>query len=180
MSDNNYIEVNGFSYSVYYSSDIIHSDLKDLKNSPVVGYHEDAIPGIILELSQNEGYRYNPEQMEKEVKQILLRNATPDGVMRVTKTEIASEAAELFSSYFVDQSHDSLAAYIRDTHSAEETLLVQVTTHSRLLTSAGKKEMTQILGMRETALTLLSLQQFKTEEEFRRKIQIFFDQNRPF
>ena len=40
--------------------------------------------------------------MEKEVRWILLRNATPDGVMRCSKTEIASPAAELFASYFTD------------------------------------------------------------------------------
>ena len=89
-------------FRLLFSIDITFSDLRDLKNLRITGYHEDAIPGIILELSQNEEYRSNPELMEKEVKQILLRNATPDGVMRCSKTEIASPAAELFASYFTD------------------------------------------------------------------------------
>ena len=42
------------------------------------------------------------EPAEKEVRQILLRNATPDGVMRCSRTEVAGRVVELFTSYFTD------------------------------------------------------------------------------
>ena len=51
--------------------------------------------------------------------------------------------------------------------------LIQVTTHSRLLTSSSKAELASKIGLPQTAITLLSLQQFKTEEECRKKLDVF-------
>eukprot|EP00090_Calanus_glacialis_P031123 TRINITY_DN5102_c0_g1_i8.p1 TRINITY_DN5102_c0_g1~~TRINITY_DN5102_c0_g1_i8.p1 ORF type:complete len:2193 (-),score=498.77 TRINITY_DN5102_c0_g1_i8:57-6239(-) len=136
-----------------------------------VGYHEDAIPGIVLELSQHEDC-IDEVVLEERCKERLLECATPDGVMRLTDTQLKDEAEDIFQTYFINQTHDSLAHYI---HALPEdgNSLVQVTTHSRLLTSSSKAEIAEMLGMSQTAISLLSLQQFKTEEEFRKKMNQF-------
>eukprot|EP00092_Neocalanus_flemingeri_P023314 GFUD01025278.1.p1 GENE.GFUD01025278.1~~GFUD01025278.1.p1 ORF type:complete len:2291 (+),score=510.26 GFUD01025278.1:413-6874(+) len=138
-----------------------------------VGYHEDAIPGIILELSQLEECK-DEETLEQRCKERLLECATPDGVMRLKDTKLKDQAEPIFQTYFVQQTHDSLPFYVQSLPK-EDKCLVQVTTHSRLLTSASKTELAGMLDMSQTAISLLSLQQFKTEEEFRKKINQFIE-----
>ena len=124
-----------------------------------------------MELSQLEECK-DEDILEQKCKERLLECATPDGVMRLTDTQLRDQSEDIFQTYFVDQTHDSLPHYIQALPK-EDNCLVQVTTHSRLLTSASKTEIADMLGMSQMAITLLSLQQFKTEEEFRKKINQF-------
>ena len=124
-----------------------------------------------MELSQLEECE-DEDILEEKCKERLLECVTPDGVMRLTDTKLREEAEDIFKTYFIEQTHDSLSHYIQ-TLPKQESCLVQVTTHSRLLTSASKSEIAETLGISQSAITLLSLQQFKTEEEFRKKINQF-------
>ena len=53
--------------------------------------------------------------------------------------------------------------------------LVKVTTHSRLLTTSSLSDLGRRIGASPDSITLLTLQQFKTEEEFRKKAGAFFE-----
>ena len=64
------------------------------------GYHDDAIPGIILELSQLEECQ-DEEVLEQRCKERLLECATPDGVMRLTDTQLKDQAEEIFQTSII-------------------------------------------------------------------------------
>ena len=76
------------------------------------GYHDDVIPGIILELSQLEECQ-DEKVLEQKCKESLLQCATPDGVMRLTDTQLKEQAEDIFHTYFINQTHDSLPHYIQ-------------------------------------------------------------------
>lgn len=56
--------------------------------------------------------------------------------------------------------------------------LIQVTTTSRLLTNAGKDDVMREVGLNPKLSTILSLQQFDTEEQFGKTVQKFLDECR--
>ena len=135
-----------------------------------IGYHEDVIPGLVMQICQNEK-DIEGEALVQRVKQQLLLCATPDSVIRTKDTYLAEETEELFETYFLRQSHDSLANYL--SHQQEQISLMQVTTHSRLLTATSKDDLANFLSIRPGNITLLSVQQFRTEEEFRKRARKF-------
>ena len=113
------------------------------------------------------------EDVERRCKSRLLESATPASIMRLSKTDLSNEFDEYFKQYFQDQAHDSLASYIQSLPS-EESNFVEVTTHSKLLTQSAKIDLAKALNISPTLITLLAIQQMKSEEEFRKQIIEFF------
>ena len=140
-----------------------------------IGYHDDVVPALLLKLTKD-----NPtlegEALEEECKAQLLLCATPDCVMRLPDTKIADLSEDVFKIYFLQQNHDSLVHYLRGLP-AHSNHLVQVTTHSRLLTSSGRDELAEGLGVQPHLVTLLSVQQFMSEAEFQKKLESYFQVN---
>ena len=137
-----------------------------------IGYHDDVIPALILELTKADPNLEGIE-LEEQCKAELMQCATPDSIVRLPDTRIADTSEQLFQTYFLHQKHDSLAHYV---HSLPEQRnnLVQVTTHSRLLTSASQEELAESLGMQQEHVTQLSVQQFMSEAEFQKKLDTYF------
>ena len=136
-----------------------------------IGYHDDAVPSMILDLEEAAGG--SVDELKRMCKTRLLQSATPDGIMRIPETDVQEDFEDLFQEYFVDQNHDSLAVYMNSL--PMDTNLVEVTTHSKLLTSSSVEELSGVLKI-PTLITLESLQQFHSEEDFRKALQKFIEQ----
>jgi hypothetical protein len=137
-----------------------------------IGYHDDVIPALILSLTKNNS-ELQGEDLEELCKEELMRCATPDSIVRLPDTKISESSEQLFRTYFVDQSHESLAHYVHKLPT-DGNNLVQVTTHSRLLTATSKAELARALGRDESVVDLLSIQQFMSEAEFQKKLDSYF------
>ena len=135
-----------------------------------IGYHEDVFASLLLQFGNDLD---DLEDIERKCKARLLESATPASVMRLPNTSLSQEFEEYFAQYFQDQSHDSLASYILSLPS-DESHFVEVTTHSKLLTQSAKNELATVLNVFRDQITLLGIQQFKYEEEFRKQIIQFF------
>ena len=97
--------------------------------------------------------------------------------MRLPHTKLAENAEEIFQTYFVDQTHHSIVHHVQNLP-VDVNHLVQVTTHSRLLTSVSQTELADALGLKKSAVILLSIQQFMSEAEFEKKLESYFQVGR--
>ncbi|XP_056372927.1 E3 ubiquitin-protein ligase RNF213 isoform X2 [Hyla sarda] len=129
-----------------------------------IGYHSDTCASVVLQVLE-----HDPEAIQivkKKAKNILLKCATPDSVIRLGKQELIYE-------YFKNQHHgsllDFLCSHITSTCN-NHTIFTEITTFSRLLTSADKKILEVELQDNISNIEILSLQQFDTEFSFLKKI----------
>lgn len=141
-----------------------------------MGYHADSCAAIVLHVYQ-EHYREGEVNLEKvceSAKRLLLWCATPDSVMRLSNTMHDKDA--LSEIYWQQQKHECLSAYLYQMIRQENSdgHFGQVTTHSKLITSADLKEMSHSLGIPEENMMLLNLQSFDTEQQFCRQIRACF------
>ena len=137
-----------------------------------IGYHEDVFASLLMQYGAD---CEDLEDIERRCQVRLLESATPASIMRLNKTELGGEFESFFKEYFHDQSHDSLAAYIRSLPE-DESNFVEVSTHSKLLTQSARLDLARTLDIKPELITLLAIQQFKSEEEFRKKIKQFFSE----
>ena len=135
-----------------------------------IGYHDDVFASLLMQYGH---VSENLEVIEGRCKVRLVESATPASIMRLNKTELSGEFEWFFAEYFQAQSHDSLADYVRSLPQGESNF-VEVSTHSKLLTQSAKVDLARSLGLKPELITLLAIQQFKSEEEFRKKINQFF------
>ena len=112
------------------------------------------VPSIVLRLNKTED---NLDAVEARAKELLIQCATPDAVSRLTLGPFEKEEQDgIFKLYHVRQRHSSLPDFLLG--NTTETML-QVTTNSRLLTTAAAAEIEQALS---AEVSLISLQQFDT------------------
>ncbi|KAG9491250.1 hypothetical protein GDO78_006558, partial [Eleutherodactylus coqui] len=152
--------------------------VKDNDYSPsdvFIGYHSDTCASVVLQVLENT----NPAQPDPEdiknvkekAKNVLLKCATPDSVIRLGRPELIDE-------YFKRQHHGSLLDFLcSHTTSAYDSpsIFTEITTFSRLLTSADKKLLEVELQNGISRIEILSLQQFDTEFSFLKKIRGFLE-----
>lgn len=119
-------------------------------------------------------------QILEESKNLLLNIASPDAIMRVKYSKL-SEFETIFKKYFKEQRHDSLKellashmstlcrqnANIVHASGQHNGLLLQVTTHSHLLTNPDVIKLGQELN---ADMTCYMLQEFDTEMGFCNKL----------
>ncbi|XP_066446475.1 E3 ubiquitin-protein ligase RNF213-like [Eleutherodactylus coqui] len=140
-----------------------------------IGYHSDTCASVVLQVLENT----NPTQPDPEdiknvkekAKNVLLKCATPDSVIRLGRPELIDE-------YFKRQHHGSLLDLLcSHTTSAYDSpsIFTEITTFSRLLTSADKKLLEVELQTGISRIEILSLQQFDTEFSFLKKIRGFLE-----
>ncbi|XP_043570887.1 E3 ubiquitin-protein ligase rnf213-alpha-like isoform X2 [Chiloscyllium plagiosum] len=140
-----------------------------------VGYHSDTCASVVLQiterLKQSEG---SWEEALKEAQWVLLNCATPDSVVRLTNSKFAPYQTDMImQKYFAGQHHDSLADFIHfHTKSRVQhwAAFIEVTTHSRLLTTSDLESLQREVGESVEAVFCFSLQQFDTEYSFLKKI----------
>ncbi|XP_015757858.1 PREDICTED: E3 ubiquitin-protein ligase RNF213-like [Acropora digitifera] len=142
-----------------------------------VGYHDDTAASVVLQVTKNlseDGRREydDEEEVFRQSQELLLQCATPDAVARLPCTQLAQQAAMLWSTYFTTQEHSSLTAFLKSVLTIEERAkedmgcLIQVTTHSRLLSSNDLQDVAASTSLKLPNILCLSLQQFHTEQQF--------------
>ncbi|XP_063784592.1 E3 ubiquitin-protein ligase RNF213 isoform X2 [Pseudophryne corroboree] len=140
-----------------------------------IGYHSDTCASIVLQVTDNMKQTQldaeNITLLKNKAKYVLLDCATPDSVIRLRRKEMIDE-------YFKKQNHGSLLDFLcghltsgYDNH----TVFTEITTFSRLLTSADKKILEAELQNQVNGIEILSLQQFDTEFSFLKKIRSFLE-----
>ncbi|KAK3096790.1 hypothetical protein FSP39_003301 [Pinctada imbricata] len=146
-----------------------------------MGYHADTCASIILHVSSkfiHGKYEQHEEEIFDSAKRMLLWCATPDSLLRLQSTKLSSSNKELNEIYYKEQKHDSLLAYLKLKLRSENSssLFAQVTTHSKLLSTSDKGELSYFLSVSD--ITLLTLQSFDTEQQFCRQIRNHLEHHR--
>ncbi|XP_018090579.1 E3 ubiquitin-protein ligase RNF213 isoform X2 [Xenopus laevis] len=144
---------------------------QDYSDSDVfIGYHSDACASVILQvtenLKQNSPYTENITEVKKAAKSTLLNCTTPDAVIRLGNKDLTDE-------YFKIQKHSSLLEFLFDhanSRSDQPVVFTEITTFSRLLTSADRKILELEFNKQIKSIEILSLQQFDTENSFLKQI----------
>ena len=146
-----------------------------------IGYHSDAVATVVLQLCSRlllhgtDPDDIDESQMLNAVYEALLQCATPDAVARLSTSAIFEQASNLWDVYFSRQNHSSLADFLENAlmeeRHTESSLLIQVTTHSRLLSSDDVSEVERRIGL---TAECVSLQQFDTEHQFATRIRDFY------
>eukprot|EP00731_Ephydatia_muelleri_P002837 Em0001g2837a len=122
---------------------------------------------------QEEGSEYWNNAVLLQSQQLLLHTATPDAVVRLNAS-FESNYKELQSKYFKNIYCPSLLHYLKDrlSHCNEsQGHLMQVTTHSRVLSRSEILEMTESFKVKTE---IIFLHQFDTEIDFLNKIRSLF------
>ena len=130
-------------------------------------------------------------QIFEKGKSLLLDIASPDAIVRLRYSKLASEFDTAYNMYFIEQSHSSLSELLTsklpmlldvpskdDTDegvgfsvsSQEEILLLQVTTHSHLLSEPDVTQLCKALKLQRKNITHFLLQEFDTEMDFCNKL----------
>ncbi|XP_022797655.1 E3 ubiquitin-protein ligase rnf213-alpha-like isoform X3 [Stylophora pistillata] len=155
------------------------------KGEAFIGYHEDTVPAIVLQVCaevHNDGEFLSDEEREsweenvlRTCKERLLQCATPDSVTRLSSSRLRSQAKELWTTYFHEQEHSSLADFLEkvlgdvkvtDDEVAKVPLRAQISTHSRLLSKQDISTIAAAVQLPPNSVKCASLQQFQTEQQF--------------
>ncbi|KAJ7339384.1 hypothetical protein OS493_005779 [Desmophyllum pertusum] len=159
-----------------------------------VGYHEDTIPSIVMQVCNDiEEEDVLPDDTTEDTwemtvlgrcQKMLLEMAAPDAIARLPATRLEGRARGIWNAYFHEQQHSSLAAfmhnvlYLDDIHldkRRQEGLLIQITTHSRLLSNNDLGGICNRTDFRRSTVDFMTLQQFQTERQFRTSVRAFFE-----
>ncbi|XP_052808603.1 E3 ubiquitin-protein ligase rnf213-alpha-like isoform X2 [Mya arenaria] len=137
-----------------------------------IGFHKDTCSAIIMDVSQ----KY-PDKQERKLleagKLLLLWCATPESVVRQNKLD--EHQQKRFQNYYHErQAHSSLISYLQMKLKKDnsEHIFAQVTTHSKLLASVHKQDISLELGIDVDRIILLeTLSSFDTEQQFTNRVQ---------
>ena len=153
-----------------------------------VGFNDDASATVVLQAFRRKlmwersslfrNAREETEYVFDLAVHSLLNCANPDAVARLHVSQLSGEASHLWELYFSQQRHSSLLDYLKAKvveSDTEESLLLQVTTHSRLL-SVGLTEFRKALGI---LVDSIALQQFDNEQQFVKRLKEFYNHESP-
>ncbi|KAK3097976.1 hypothetical protein FSP39_014985 [Pinctada imbricata] len=155
-----------------------------------MGFHADTCASIILHVCnstgiETQGMKALTNEILEDAKRVLLWCATPDSVLRLKDTKLSTEAEKLEKIYFKEQKHGSLIHYLAfrmkedklEGHTEMESIFVQVTTSSKLLSTADIGEIANYLKLPKSSITILTLQSFDTEQQFCRQVRASLEQH---
>uniref|UniRef100_A0A8C3EPZ3 RING-type E3 ubiquitin transferase n=1 Tax=Corvus moneduloides TaxID=1196302 RepID=A0A8C3EPZ3_CORMO len=138
-----------------------------------VGYHANTCASLVLQGTQRLRPACGPAELLPRVKEearlALLNCATPDAVIRLCNSVGVFTADSLAHTYFRQQQHTSFADFLRahvHAGAGPQTAFTEVTTFSRLLTSADAACLEREVQGRAQRPQILFLQQFDTEYSF--------------
>ncbi|KAK3585575.1 hypothetical protein CHS0354_036762 [Potamilus streckersoni] len=148
-----------------------------------MGYHADTCSSIILHVWQRfqaleQTPRHDRQRILDEAKRLLLWCATPDAVVRLERCDLdPQEKIMLKQVYMKEQCHDNLFQYLHFMLKRERIheLFAQITTHSKLLSTADKSDIHREVGIPPYSIAMETLQSFDTEQQFSRKIRSFLE-----
>ena len=121
---------------------------------------------------------------------MLLDIASPDAIVRLRYSQLASEFDTVFNMYFIEQSHSSLFELLSSklpildgpskggtgesvglsVPAQKEMLLLQITTHSHLLSEPDVTQLCNALKLKRKNIAHFLLQEFDTEMDFCNKL----------
>ncbi|PKU34399.1 hypothetical protein llap_15296 [Limosa lapponica baueri] len=164
------------------TEDLFISEQKYSPCDVFVGYHSNACASVVLQMTE----RLKPvcppgellSRVKKDAQLALLNCATPDSVIRLCHLGRLFMAESLANIYFKQQQHMSFADFLRAhvrAGSGRQTVFTEVTTFSRLLTSADAPCLEEEVEGKVQSLQILFLQQFDTEYSFLKGIRDFLD-----
>ncbi|XP_077973940.1 E3 ubiquitin-protein ligase rnf213-alpha-like isoform X3 [Styela clava] len=134
-----------------------------------VGFHSDTTSSVILA---------HDEMEETNIfKKVMLNVATADSVFRLSKTRLSStEKKELLQIYMETQTHDCLFNLLQTTmnNGPAKIQVFEIVSFSNILTEEDRKKLETKLDLVDNSIMLLSLQQFKVQEEYTKKLNDFF------
>ncbi|XP_064532292.1 E3 ubiquitin-protein ligase RNF213 isoform X2 [Pseudopipra pipra] len=147
-----------------------------------VGYQPSTCASVVLQTTERLRAQCPAGELQARVKReaqlALLNCATPDAVIRLCSSGGMFMADSLAKTYFRQQQHTSFADFLRaHVHqgSGSQTAFTEVTTFSRLLTSADAACLEREVQGKAQRPQILFLQQFDTEYSFLRSIRDFLD-----
>ncbi|KAM6245288.1 E3 ubiquitin-protein ligase RNF213 [Porphyrio hochstetteri] len=147
-----------------------------------VGYHSNTCASVVLQTTERLKPVCPPSDLvscvKKEAQLALLNCATPDAVIRLCHSSSLFMAGSLAKIYFKQQHHVSFVDFLRahvHAGSGYQTVFTEVTTFSRLLTSADAACLEREVQGKAQRLQILFLQQFDTEYSFLKGIRDFLD-----
>ncbi|XP_050764641.1 E3 ubiquitin-protein ligase RNF213 [Gymnogyps californianus] len=147
-----------------------------------VGYHSNTCASLVLQIVERLKPVCPPSELMSRVKReaqlALLNCATPDSVIRLCNSMALFMADSLANIYFKQQQHTSFADFLRahvHAGSGYQTVFTEVTTFSRLLTSADTACLEREVQGKARRPQILFLQQFDTEYSFLKGIRDFLD-----
>ncbi|XP_040438107.1 E3 ubiquitin-protein ligase RNF213 isoform X1 [Falco naumanni] len=147
-----------------------------------VGYHSNTCASVVLQTTERLKPVCPPSKLvscvKKEAQLALLNCATPDSVIRFCNSVGLFMADSLANIYFKQQQHTSFADFLRahvHAGSGHQTVFTEVTTFSRLLTSADAACLEREVQGKAQRPQILFLQQFDTEYSFLKGIRDFLD-----
>ncbi|ELU09101.1 hypothetical protein CAPTEDRAFT_223578 [Capitella teleta] len=138
-----------------------------------IGFHEDTIASIILQICQEHDVKEdNIAKVVQICKERLLLTATPDSILRLGKSSIEAEEAEmLWKVYFDEQRHASLKSFLsKQLDEAVEPLFGKVTTYGPLPAESDRRELADQLDIPLEDLVLMHLKKFDTEQQFYQEV----------
>ncbi|XP_074900257.1 E3 ubiquitin-protein ligase RNF213 isoform X2 [Buteo buteo] len=147
-----------------------------------VGYHSNTCASVVLQTTERLKPVCPPSELmscvKREAQLALLNCATPDSVIRLCNSMGLFMADSLANIYFKQQQHTSFADFLRahvHAGSGYQTVFTEVTTFSRLLTSADAVCLEREVQGKAQRPQILFLQQFDTEYSFLKSIRDFLD-----
>ncbi|KAM6050451.1 E3 ubiquitin-protein ligase RNF213 isoform 2-T2 [Chlamydotis macqueenii] len=147
-----------------------------------VGYHSNTCASVVLQTTERLKPLCPPNELMSCVKRdaqlALLNCATPDSVIRFCNSVRVFMADSLANVYFKQQQHTSFADFLRahvHVGAGYQTAFTEVTTFSRLLTSADAACLEREVQGKAQRPQILFLQQFDTEYSFLKGIRDFLD-----
>uniref|UniRef100_A0A663EII0 RING-type E3 ubiquitin transferase n=1 Tax=Aquila chrysaetos chrysaetos TaxID=223781 RepID=A0A663EII0_AQUCH len=147
-----------------------------------VGYHSNTCASVVLQTTERLKPVCPPSELmscvKREAQLALLNCATPDSVIRLCNSMGLFMADSLANIYFKQQQHTSFADFLRahvHAGSGYQTVFTEVTTFSRLLTSADAACLEREVQGKAQRPQILFLQQFDTEYSFLKSIRDFLD-----
>ena len=128
-------------------------------------------------------------------KNLLLDIASPDAIVRLRYSKLADEFDAVFNMYFIEQSHSSLFELLSrklpksldgpsnegtgegvalSVPAQKEMLLLQITTHSHLLSEPDVTQLCDALKLKRKNIAHYLLQEFDTEVDFCNKLKYVY------
>ncbi|XP_076815738.1 E3 ubiquitin-protein ligase rnf213-alpha-like isoform X2 [Clavelina lepadiformis] len=115
-------------------------------------------------------------QYYKLAQEALLQTAALDAVCRLPKSELKQDAEEFRKIYMEHQQHDNLWHLLQNALRRNEKLSIfEVTSFAQILNEKDRQELERRLDFETNHVMLITLQQFKTEQEYSGRLQEFLD-----
>ncbi len=137
-----------------------------------VGFHEDVPASIVLGLLKKD--QISQETCLDLAKEFFLLIATPDSVTRLESIPLL-KMSNIENCCAIKQMN--LTDAIQNL--SHKNSLLQITTFSNLLTDGAKQEMCKQLQTNIDDISIISIQQIKTEEQLSKRIQLFLEKCKP-